>query len=34
MSDQAGSLRNGHKSAEPAGTEQKLGSSDNNNHFI
>ena len=34
MSDQAGFLRNGHKNAESAGTEQKLDSSERNNNSI
>ncbi|XP_067051731.1 uncharacterized protein [Acropora muricata] len=34
MIDQAGSLRNGHKNEETAGTEQKLDSSERNNNSI
>ena len=34
MSDQAGSLRNGHKNEESAGTDQKLDSSERNNNSI
>ena len=33
MIDQAGSLRNGHKNEETAGTEQKLDSSERNNCY-
>ena len=34
MNDQAGSLRDGHKNEESAGTEQKLDSSERNNNNI
>ena len=34
MIDPAGSLRNGHKNEETAGTEQKLDSSERNNNSI